>query len=157
MQILLRPETDTDLLFLGRVYASARSDEMKLVPWDDAQKTAFLESQFSLQRHHYRQHYPNTNFDIIVFEGQDVGRIYVQRTSAQIELMEITVLPEYQRRGIAKSLFENLMLDARAAKIPIVLFVEQYNTAKLWYERLGFVVCGDTGVYLEMKWQPEIS
>ena len=154
-RINLRPELDTDLEFLQRVYASSRAEEMKLVPWSDAEKTAFLVSQFALQRHHYREYYPGATFDVIEFTNLAIGRIYVYRACDHFNLMEITVLPEFQRQGIAGRLLENLMMEARAAKLPINLHVEQFNPAKTWYERLGFRAIEDTGMYLKMQWQPE--
>ena len=48
--------------------------------WDDAEKTAFVEMQFRAQVAVLPQeHYPNTSFDVIVLDGQEVGRLYVSR------------------------------------------------------------------------------
>ena len=155
LPLTLRPETDADLEFLQRVYASSRAEELKQVPWSDAEKTAFTNSQFALQRYHYREYYPGATFDVIELASQAIGRMYVYRASDHFNLMEITVLPEFQRQGIAGKLVADLMLEARAAKLPINLHVEQFNPAKNWYERLGFQIIEDTGMYLKMQWLPE--
>ena len=65
-----RPIVESDRDFLNAVYASTRAEEMKLVDWDDEQKKAFLDTQFSLQHQYYQQHYTeNTEFLIILLNG----------------------------------------------------------------------------------------
>ena len=44
--IELLPVAEDDREFLYRVYASTRADELAAVPWDRAQKEAFLRAQF---------------------------------------------------------------------------------------------------------------
>jgi hypothetical protein len=50
----LRSETDADIAFLRRLYASTRVAEIKLTNWSDAQKRALTDNQFDSQRQHYR-------------------------------------------------------------------------------------------------------
>ena len=57
--IALRDESPADKDLLADLYASTREEELRPVPWDDAQKRAFLREQFELQWDHYRRHYPN--------------------------------------------------------------------------------------------------
>ena len=53
-RVTLRPIRDEDRPFLERLYASTRDEELRPVPWSDAQKTAFLASQYALQHAHYQ-------------------------------------------------------------------------------------------------------
>jgi hypothetical protein len=46
----LRPVQEEDEALLLEIYASTRADEMALVPWNGAQKQAFLHMQFSAQQ-----------------------------------------------------------------------------------------------------------
>ena len=39
------------------MYASTRAEELAVVPWDDAQKDAFLRAQFDAQDAWYREAY----------------------------------------------------------------------------------------------------
>ena len=74
----LRPETDDDVAFLIRLYASTREEELRqLLDWSADQKLAFLASQFHAQRHHYRTYITGCVFDILEQDGVPVGRLYL--------------------------------------------------------------------------------
>lgn len=149
-----RPETPADEDFLRRLYASTRSEEMALVPWTDAQKTAFLNQQFDLQRHHYRTHYPSADFWVIQREGgQLAGRWYVQRDGECFRLIEASLLPEYRGLGIGTHLLQTLQAQAAAAGKPIQLHVIKNNRAHNLYIRLGFRMFEDCGIRLLLQWQ----
>ena len=146
----LRPTTPADRAFLLEVYASTRAEELAPVPWSDEQKAAFLEQQFSAQDHHYKTHYDNTAYDVIVVDGEDVGRLYVGRWSEEIRIVDIALLPQHRGRGIATALLADLIAEAEAASKPLTIHVERTNPAIAFYERLGFRLTEDRGVYLFM-------
>jgi ribosomal protein S18 acetylase RimI-like enzyme len=64
-----------------------------------------------------------------------------------------TLLPEYCNRGIGSTLLRQLQSEAAAAGKPLRIHVERFNPALRLYERLGFRVIDDRGVYLFMEWQ----
>jgi hypothetical protein len=72
----LRPAIAADEPFLHRVYASTREEELRLVDWDDDQKTAFLTMQFGAQRSSYRQSFPGREYDVISIGDHPVGRLF---------------------------------------------------------------------------------
>ena len=152
-QLSLRPITPCDMDFLFRVYTSTRADEMKLVDWPDAQKTAFLTMQFQAQHGHYQAHYRGAQFDVIERDGVPVGRWYVHRRTDTLHVMDIALLPDCRRQGIGTALIGALMLEAMDSVGRITLYVEIFNTALRWYERLGFHPIGEEGVNLLMEWR----
>ena len=77
--ITLRPARDRDREFLYRVYASTREDELAVVPWTDAQREEFLRMQFTAQDSHYHTHFPDATYDLVLRDGQPIGRLYVDR------------------------------------------------------------------------------
>ena len=95
----LRPTTPADRAFLYEVYASTHAEELAPVPWTADQKAAFLDQQFSAQDHHYRTHYENTSYDVIVVDGEDVGRLYVGRWPSEIRIVDIALLPAHRGRA----------------------------------------------------------
>jgi len=152
----LRPFQDDDLPFLQRVYAEARADEMAMIPdWDQAQKDHFLSWQFCAQHDHYLKHYPDASYQLIVKDGEDVGRLYVARMHNEIRLMDIALLTEFRGHGIGGRLIQELLAEADRVRKFISLHVEEQNPAKRLYERLGFKVAGEVGVYQLMHWIPE--
>src|SRR5439155_7322471 len=76
----LRPETEADVPFLRRLYVSTRWEELApIIDWSEAQKQAFLESQFAFQRHHYLTYYGTTDCAVLEHEGVPAGRLYIDR------------------------------------------------------------------------------
>ena len=151
----LRPRTDADAEFLYRLYASTREEELRMLPWTDEQKAAFLHMQFTAQTAHYDEHYDVDGFLIIERDGRPVGRFYVDRDDDDIRVVDIALLPEERRRGIGAKLMSDVIEEARRTSRKVSIHVEHDNPAMRLYERLGFQRCGDTGVYFLMEWSPE--
>jgi len=151
--ITLRPVAPADESFLREVYASTRAEELAPVPWNDEQKTSFLNMQFTAQDRHYHEHYPNCAFDVILIEGQPAGRLYVHRGPNEFLIVDISMLPAYRNRRIGTHLIGALQTEAALARKPLRIHVERFNPALRLYERLGFRQIADHGVYLFMEWQ----
>jgi len=156
MSITLRPVDAGDEAFLLQIYASVRAAEMAQVPWSEAQREAFVRSQFEAQQLHYRMHNPNATHDLILLNRQPIGRLYVARRESEIRILDITILPEHRNRGWGTPLIKNLMKEAAAAGKPLTIYVENFNPSLRLFERLGFVKTEeDDGVNLLMKWCAE--
>jgi ribosomal protein S18 acetylase RimI-like enzyme len=149
--INLRAEAPADQEFLFALYASTRAEEMKLVPWTDAQKQAFLRMQFELQSAHYHSHYPDASYQVILSDGVPIGRLYIHRTETQILVIDIALLPEHRRAGIGGQLLREILAEADGAGKKVAIHVERQNPALGLYTRLGFQTVEDKGVYLYMK------
>ena len=147
----LRPVTPADRPFLSTVYASTRTEELAPLPWTDDQKAAFLQHQFEAQDQHYRTTYQDTSYDVILIDGEPAGRLYVGRWPGEIRVVDIALLPAHRDRGIATTLLRDLIAEADAAGKPLTIHVERTNPARALYERLGFRVAADRGVYLFME------
>ncbi|MBK9051532.1 MAG: GNAT family N-acetyltransferase [Chloroflexi bacterium] len=153
-ELMLRPITESDLPFLLEVYAAARSDELAQVPWSDDEKRAFLTSQFNAQHHHYQTYYQTASFDIIVQNGQPIGRFYVDRWPNEIRIVDIALLPNYRQQGIGASLLTQILNEGQTSQKTVSIHVEKYNPAYRLYTRLGFNKIGETGVYDLLAWNP---
>jgi GNAT superfamily N-acetyltransferase len=140
--------------FLQQVYASTRSHELAQVPWTDDQKTAFCRMQFTAQHQYYQEHYAGASFDVIELEGLSIGRLYVNRNGREIRIVDIALLPAHRGCGIGTQLLRSLQEEARAANKPLSIHVEKFNPALALYQRLGFQVRVDRGVYLFLDWTP---
>jgi GNAT superfamily N-acetyltransferase len=152
--IALRASTEGDREFLYGVYASTRTEELELTPWDNAQKEAFLRQQFDAQDLHYRRYYPATTFDLIVLDGAPAGRLYVDRRDHEIRIVDISLLPEYRNSGVGSVLLGGLLDEARLTGRKVSIHVEIFNPAMTLYERLGFERTGERGVHVLMEWKP---
>jgi ribosomal protein S18 acetylase RimI-like enzyme len=92
--------------------------------------------------------------DVIEFDDVPVGIQLVDRLETHIQLVQLYIAKDYQRRGFGTQLLKRLLVEARASKLPIRLRVLAVNPAKGWYERLGFEVVEETPERYFMEWAP---
>jgi ribosomal protein S18 acetylase RimI-like enzyme len=151
---MLRPVEADDREFLYRVYASTRTEELAVVPWDQAQKDAFLRAQFDAQDRWYRENYTQATYEVIVVDGEPAGRLYLHGGETEIRIVDVALLPEHRGNGIGTSLLRDLLAEADAAGKRVTIHVERFNRALRLYERLGFSVAEDKGAYLFLERPP---
>jgi len=121
--------------------------------WSEAQRHAFLTQQFEAQDRHYRENYTGASFDLVLTGEEAVGRLYVARWADEIRLIDFALLPDQRSRGLGTSVLRDLQDEAKASARPLRIHVERYNRALRLYERLGFRVIEDRGVYLFLEWR----
>ncbi len=143
----LREETEADCPFLESLYAAIRWPELAGTGWLDEEKTAFLESQFALQRRHYRQFYANAEFAILERQGAPIGRIYVYRGEQDYRVVDISIADTFRNRGIGAALLTAVIEEAEQAGKTTSIHVEKFNVAQRLYRRLGFQEIGESGPY----------
>lgn len=150
----LRSVSAEDEAFLLSVYASTRAEELAQVEWPEGQLEAFVKWQFEMQRREYETRFPDAEYDVILIDGQPAGRIWIGRTNDEIRLLDIALLPEFQKRGAGTVLIRGLIDEARSTdkRLRHMVFVLN-NDAHRFYERLGFVIIEDLGAYKHMEWK----
>ena len=150
----LRPARDDEAEVVFGIYISTRAEELAQVPWGQAEKEAFLRMQFAAQDRYYRETFPDASYDLIVAGSEVVGRLYVDRGADAILVIDLALLPEHRGRGIGTMLLQRVLAEAGAEGRPVRIHVEQFNPARRLYERLGFRVIEEQGVYLLMECLP---
>ena len=148
----VEPAIDAELLCA--VYASTRADELAIVPWTDAEKEAFLRMQFVAQDRYWREQRPDAAFDVILVRGRPAGRLYVDRSAAEIRIVDIALLPEHRGRGVGTLLIRRVLDEGSQTGRPVTIHVERANPARALYERLGFRQISTTGVYDLLECRP---
>ena len=154
MSIHLRVVDVADEDFLFSVYASTRADEMARVDWTAGQQEAFLRMQFRAQTQFYIENYPGAEFQVIMLNGQPIGRLYIHKRENEIRIMDIALLPEFRGQGIGLRLLRDILKQGKNLNLPVTIHVEQFNPALRLYQRMGFRPKEDKGVYLLMEWLP---
>ncbi|MEZ4511885.1 MAG: GNAT family N-acetyltransferase [Chloroflexota bacterium] len=150
-----RPATSQDDPFLLELYKTMRAWEMAQVDWSESEKDTFLQQQFNAQQTHYLQAFPNATHDIILQNGQPIGRIYVDHNPTEIRLLDIVLLPEKRNQGIGAAYLQTLQQAAGQANIPLRFYVWQLNhAAQRFYQRHGCRVVEEVGAYILMEWRP---
>lgn len=170
----LRAETESDRDFLVALYTSTRWQELAPVAWPEAAKRDFLAQQCRLQHAHYLQHYGGAEMLLLVADrsamtrmglaaeqsaamvrigdSEPVGRVYYRGGDTEIRLMDIALLPPYCGRGIGSVLLKALQTEASTAAIELNLHVEPNNPAQRLYQRLGFHLVEQRGIYDFLSW-----
>jgi len=152
--ITLDPACDSDEPFLYRTYASTRTEEMALTGWNAEKQEAFLRMQYEAQRRSYRMHIPDAQYLVIRRGNASLGRLIIERTAEEIHIVDIALLTQFRRQGIGSTLMEGILGEAAEFGKSVRLFVERFNPALQWYERLRFGVVSTGPIYLEMVWRP---
>lgn len=149
--VTLRPICATDRDFLFSVFCSARSELIEALDLPDIQKEQLMRIQFQAQEDAYKKRFPNAAFDLLLVDGKPAGCFYAQRGPESFVLIDITLLPEQRNRGIGGTLVQQLLADARAAGKPLNAHVRKDNPAWRLWERLGFRIVSDNGVYYAIE------
>ena len=144
-----------DEAFLYAVYASTRQDELAPLGWPATQQEALLKMQFTAQRQSYTAQFPAADFQMILWHGSPIGRLYIERRDDEIRGIDIALLPEYRQAGLGTAIIQDLLAKAAREHKPFRIHVEKFNRAQNLYKRLGFTTLADDGMYLLMEWRSD--
>jgi GNAT superfamily N-acetyltransferase len=155
-KLTLRPVTPDDDPFLLALYHSTRDDELSQAQWQEGQRDVFVRWQFDLQRKEYDSRFPDARYQVILIDDEAAGRIWIGADEEQIRLLDIALLPQFQKRGAGTVLLRALMQEAEAdGKFLRHMVFVLNNNAHRFYERLGFVVIDDVGGYKHMEYRSQ--
>ena len=125
-----------------------------MVPWNDEQREAFLRMQFDAQHSYYHAQFPEASYQIILREAEPIGRMYVLRKEQEIEILDITLLPQHRGAGIGTSLMRELLQEADRSGHAVNIWVEEYNPSRSLFERLGFSKVHEEGFNWLLEYRP---
>lgn len=151
--ITARAMTDADLPFTAALYASTREQELARTNWPDDERRRFLDQQHAAQHHHYSTHYPGIDMLILEQGGAAIGRLYLVEWPDEYRVVDIAVAAPARGRGIGRAVIEDVQRAAEARGKGVSIHVEKQNPARRLYERLGFVLAEDKGLYDLLKWR----
>jgi len=102
--------------------------------------------------HEYKNKFDPQKIAVIVFNAVDIGRLRVVKTSDEIYIGGIQILPEYQGLGIGTKILENITKEAKIENKTIKLEVHKVNIRAIkFYKKLGFVVTSETEIQFIMQ------
>lgn len=146
-KLVLRPITEEDMEFLSDLYSSTRLEEMVASGWPQDQITTFLKQQFDAQHQHYQKHYPDANWDVIEYQNEAIGRLYLEEWPSQLRIIDIALLPNWRNKGIGGWYLNKVINQAKNLNKAVSIHVERNNPAMTLYKRLGFKKIEEKGVY----------
>lgn len=138
----LRPATDADRAFCWNLHARTLRDHVEATwGWDEADQRARFDAAFD-----------PAGLRIVEVDGVAAGTLNVDTSGVPVRLLSIAIAPSCQRRGIGTALIGRVIEEAAGA--PVWLQVLKTNPARALYERLGFVVIGETATHWPMLRTP---
>ncbi len=135
MSLSYRPAAPADFDFLFHLHEQAMRAMVELAfgSWDPDWQLAY-----------FRENFDPSLLRVIQWDGQDAGLLYVQERSEELFLVDIEILPSFQRRGIGTQVIQALIAEAERQGKMVALQVLKVNpAARRLYERLGFRVTGE--------------
>lgn len=149
----LRPERDDDDAFRYALFCQSRSTDLALLPLEAAAHEQLMLIQYRAQTMGYRTSFPAARFDIVELDGEPIGRIVVDRSRRDIEIVDWVITPPMRGRGIGTTIMSAMTDEARQAARRVRLKVAAGNDAALrLYLRLGFEPVGAIPFYTELAW-----
>jgi GNAT superfamily N-acetyltransferase len=92
--------------------------------------------------------------EIIEWDHAPIGVHLVDRPGTHIQLVQLYIAKEFQRRGFGTQLVQRLFVEAKESNLPIRLRVLAVNPTRAFYERMGFTVVDTTPERHFMGWLP---
>jgi len=110
--------------------------------WDEEFQALAFRKAFATDRKEVR---------IVESAGERIGYLRVAQEPSRFFLAAIEIAPSHQGRGIGTSLIEGVCKRADSLGLPVELQVLKVNPARQLYERLGFLVQGETATHTLMR------
>ncbi len=122
------------------------------MPLDDTGKEFLLRIQFRSMTVSYRQQFPAARFEIVKLDGAPIGRLVTDVQADHVYYVDIALLPETQRGGIATALMNAVLLEPGRLGVPARVKVLMHNVASLRLcRRIGFTLRREDPPYVELE------
>jgi ribosomal protein S18 acetylase RimI-like enzyme len=144
----LRAAQPNDIDFEQFLYASTRED---LRPLGPEVFDGLIGMQFRAQAMSIKLDHPRAECNIVLVDDAPVGRLVIDASTDHVELLDIALLPQYRNNGIGTGVLRGVLSQADRIGRAVLLHVEKQSRAIRLYERLGFAICGDVGMYFAMS------
>jgi ribosomal protein S18 acetylase RimI-like enzyme len=106
----------------------------------------------SWQQADFDDHFVPEQIQLAVVDGKLIGYIHVDTQDQTPHVRMMCIRPECQRKGIGGALLKPLIQDCTSKQQDVALGVFRVNIdARRFYERLGFLVCGETDTHYKMN------
>ncbi len=150
----LRPKVLADGAFLTELFAANHEREFAALGLPEQALADLLAMQAHGQAMSYAARFPSAVDSIMWVQGSRVGRMLLDHGSAGLHLVDLALLPAYQRQGIGPAMMRSLCRQAADGRLPLTLVVRETNPAKRLYERAGLVVESSDGLDARMVFRP---
>ncbi len=96
---------------------------------------------------------PGTEVQSIIVDGENAGRLIIERASGGLVITDISLLPEWRNSGIGTAALRRVFGEAAATQKPVCATVPTGGGASRFFERLGFVKIAEGNFGAKMEWR----
>ncbi len=151
--VRLRQATEADGSFLFSLFLRERAHEFSGVPWSAEQTRHLIRMQFDAQQRHYRSRFPDAAHELVLVNGEAAGRLSLDRQADQFLVVDFALMPEFRHLGIGSRIISSVQADAAAHGKPVTGHVRRDNPAVRFWQKLGFTLLDEDGLYFNMEWR----
>jgi ribosomal protein S18 acetylase RimI-like enzyme len=151
----LRACTPADDAFLYDVFATTWESEVAALPNQNLARHV-LRIQHIAQERRFGKHFAGYQRFVVVDDaGRQAGRLYVCDTVSTMHLVDLTLLPQFQGRGIGTRILRDLMAEVSRTGQNLDLRVARANERAVdLYARLGLELVDADHVDHTFSWDP---
>ncbi|MGB3305511.1 MAG: GNAT family N-acetyltransferase [Thermomicrobiales bacterium] len=148
--ITVRPVTTDDIEFMVHLFLQVR---YQLSPLGDGiDVDAVVNGTRAATREQAQGKIPQSVTNVIMADGQRVGRLRLVRPGSEIEVAGLQILPSYQRQGVGEAVLTQVIDEATAQGLPVVIAVDKDNPSpEALYTRLGFERYGEIAAAFKLR------
>jgi GNAT superfamily N-acetyltransferase len=137
----LRQATEADYAFLYHLHKETMKDYVAQTwGWDEVVQAAMFKDRFDPE-----------HSQIVVVDGRDAGFLSMEWRTDTLFLSNLQILSEEQGHGLGTEIIKTILAQAYHEGKPVTLQVLKVNPALHLYERLGFIVTGETTTHYLMR------
>lgn len=152
MGIQLAKKTKKDEEFVFEVFSENKIAELHVENWPDQMKKQLIGLQFSAFELAMKNEYPEAEDLVIMADSEKAGRLQLDKSENGFRIINISLLPAFQGRGIGSKILKDILEEANQKQIPVYLEVDKTNPAFNLYQRLDFEIYGQNEVKYSMKY-----
>jgi len=150
-KIRIRAMGCEDHAFLFSLFAAVHANDAM---GHDKVWQSLLPMQFQAQLAQQLATQNKSSLALVCMDQTPIGKCFIEYGQEDIHIIDIALLPDYQRRGIGGHLITRLCEEAAASRRFVSLRVQKTSRALRLYLRLGFEIAKDEGVVYLMQFRP---
>lgn len=161
--LALRPAEAADNALLRRSFAESHAAGLEYLGLDEAAHDSLIQLQYRARLAQYSLAFPDSRQHLICRDGEVLGSCWLSDTPERLRILDLAVLVEHRRRGVASEVLVTLCAEAAAAGKPVRLSVWRDNNAAIaLYQTFGFTPAPQDsgradGGYLELERRPLLA
>jgi ribosomal protein S18 acetylase RimI-like enzyme len=150
----LKPARPDDNDFLYEVFCTTWQDEVAALPNQNLARHV-LRIQHTAQERRFDNRYPGHRRFVVSHGDERVGRFYLFASGSTLNIVDLTLLPQFRRRGIGTRLVLDLMREAALDGHRVSMQVARRNGVSLdVYASLGFDLVSSDDLDHYFEWPP---